>query len=106
MQTNLVNITEEAKQYLDSTIGLGLYGRYVRLSVESSGCSGFQYCWNLVNDAANGTLFDDILVVDKNAEPFVAGCEIHWLVEEFGGSLIVKNPNITAECGCGESFAV
>ena len=102
----MVSITEEAKQYLDNIIDVGLYGRYARLSVESSGCSGHMLKWDLVDDDTDGTLIDNILVVDKNAEPFVVGCEIGWK-EEFGGSsLVIKNPNISAECGCGESFAV
>lgn len=102
----MISITEEAKQYLDSMIGLGLHGRYARVSIEGGGCSGYQYKWDLVDDDTNGTLFDDILVVDNLADSFIEGCEIHW-VEEFGGSsLIVRNPNVIASCGCGESFAV
>ena len=102
----MVSITEEARQHLDAIVDVGLYGRYARLSVEENGCTGFQYKWDLVDDVASGTLIDNILVVDKNAEPFVAGCVISWQ-EEFGGSsLVIKNPNISAECGCGESFAV
>ena len=40
------------------------------------------------------------------AEMFVAGCTIDY-VKELGGSYLkVVNPNATASCGCGESFAV
>ena len=40
------------------------------------------------------------------AEMFVIGCTVDW-VNEFGGSYLkVVNPNATAQCGCGESFAV
>ena len=46
------------------------------------------------------------LVVDEMAEMFVLGCTIDY-VEELGGSFLkVINPNATASCGCGESFAV
>ena len=48
----------------------------------------------------------DILVVDKIAEIFILGCTVDY-VREFGGSYLkVVNPNATAQCGCGESFAV
>ena len=53
-----------------------------------------------------GTLIDDILVLDRLAEMYVIGCTVDY-VKEFGGSYLkVVNPNATASCGCGESFAV
>ena len=60
----------------------------------------------MTDDAEAGPLIEDILVVDKTAELFVIGCTIDW-VNEFGGAYLkVVNPNATAQCGCGESFAV
>lgn len=81
-------------------------GRYARVSVESGGCSGYQYSWDLVDDAANGTLVEDILVIDNSADSFIEGCEIHMVEGFAGSSLVVKNPKAFAQCGCGESFAV
>jgi len=40
------------------------------------------------------------------AEMFVAGCTIDYVTELGGAYLKVINPNATASCGCGESFAV
>ena len=60
----------------------------------------------MIDDKDDGILVDNILVVDKIAEMFVIGCTIDY-VKEFGGSYLkVVNPNATAQCGCGESFAV
>ena len=60
----------------------------------------------MTDSKEDGILVDDILVVDKLAEMFVLGCTIDY-VKEFGGSYLkVVNPNATALCGCGESFAV
>ena len=48
----------------------------------------------------------DVLVVDKLAELYIYGSEVDF-IEEFGNSsLVIRNPNATATCGCGESFAV
>ena len=102
----MISITEEAKQYLDSMIGFGLHGRYARVSVESGGCSGYQYSWDLVDDAANGTLVEDILVIDNSADSFIEGCEIDMVEGFAGSSLVVKNPKAFAQCGCGESFGI
>ena len=60
----------------------------------------------MTDTTERGTLIDDILVLDMTAEMFVIGCTVDW-VNEFGGSYLkVVNPNATAQCGCGESFAV
>lgn len=82
----------------------------LRLSVEGGGCSGFQYQFGMA-EAPDG---DDIvtetdgvrLVVDPVSLDLVAGCTVDF-VESLGGSAFrVENPNATAGCGCGSSFAV
>jgi iron-sulfur cluster insertion protein len=82
----------------------------LRLSVEGGGCSGFQYKFGLA-DSAEG---DDTtvetdgvkLVVDAVSLDLVAGCVVDY-VESLGGAAFkVENPNATAGCGCGSSFAV
>tara|TARA_Y100000114_G_C11741850_1_gene319403 strand:+ start:141 stop:446 length:306 start_codon:yes stop_codon:yes gene_type:complete len=101
----MISITETAKDYLTKTTS-NEGKRYAHLSVNGGGCSGFQYKWDMVDDKTDGTLIQDILVLDQMAEMFVIGCTIDY-VQEFGGSYLkVINPNATAQCGCGESFAV
>ena len=78
----------------------------LRVFVSGGGCSGFQYEWQMTDETDKGVLIEDILVLDKLAEMFVIGCTVDY-VQEFGGSYLkVINPNATAQCGCGESFAV
>ena len=93
----MVNVTESAKDYLAKV------GRpNVWLSVKGGGCSGFQYVWDTTTDEPTV----DNLVVDPIAEMFVLGCTIDYVTELGGSYLKVINPNATASCGCGESFAV
>ena len=101
----MIQITDQAKEYLESmTEDEGK--KYAHLSVNGGGCSGFQYKWDMVNDDTEGTLIDNILVLDKMAEMFVIGCTVDY-VRELGGSYLkVINPNAKAQCGCGESFGV
>jgi iron-sulfur cluster insertion protein len=82
----------------------------LRLSVEGGGCSGFQYKFGL-EDAPDG---DDLvierdgvsLVVDPVSLDLVAGSEVDY-VESLGGAAFrVTNPNASAGCGCGSSFAI
>jgi len=100
----MLSITDSAKQYLNKMIE-NEGKRYVTLDVKGGGCSGFRYEWNFSDDTT-GNLIDDILVIDVMAEMFLFGCTVDY-VQELGGSyLTVVNPNATASCGCGESFAV
>ena len=99
----MISITDNAKKYLTDMVG---NSKYAHLAVNGGGCSGFQYKWDIVEDDSLGTVIDDILVLDQYAEMFVIGCTVDY-VQEFGGSYLkVVNPNATASCGCGESFAV
>ena len=101
----MIQLTDNAKEYLANQTE-SQRKRFAHLSVLGGGCSGFQYKWEMTDSKEDGILVDDILVVDKLAEMFVLGCTIDY-VKEFGGSYLkVVNPNATAQCGCGESFAV
>ena len=101
----MITLTENAKNYL-STTTKAHDKKYAYLAVNGGGCSGFQYEWNMTDDSENNTLIENLLVLDKTAEMFVIGCTVDY-VKEFGGSYLkVINPNATAQCGCGESFAI
>jgi len=82
----------------------------LRLAVDGGGCSGFQYRFGMeetpqADDAITET--DGVrLVVDPVSLDLVAGCVVDY-VESLGGAAFkVENPNATAGCGCGSSFAV
>ena len=93
----IVNLTESAKKYLKS-VG----DPNVLLSVNGGGCSGFQYVWKVTDkEAIVGNVH-----IDPIAEMYVLGCTIDYVTELGGSFLKVSNPNATASCGCGESFAV
>ena len=93
----MLTLTERAEQYL-KTVGKP----NVSLTVKGGGCTGFQYQWNTTDEEPTiGNVW-----VDPIAEMFLFGCTVDY-VEELGGSYLkVINPNATAQCGCGESFAV
>ena len=101
----MINLPEQAKAYLSSMVD-SYQKKYAYLSVNGGGCSGFTYKWDMVDTDENGTVIDDLLVLDQMAEMFVMGCTVDY-VKELGGSYLkVINPNAKAQCGCGESFGV
>jgi len=82
----------------------------LRLAVEGGGCSGFQYRFGLADAAEPDDAVTETngvrLVVDPVSLDLVAGCIVDY-VESLGGAAFrVENPNATAGCGCGSSFAV
>lgn len=82
----------------------------LRLSVEGGGCSGFQYRFGLADAAAADDLAVETdgttLVVDPMSLDLLRGSVVDY-VEELGGAAFkVTNPNATAGCGCGSSFAI
>jgi iron-sulfur cluster insertion protein len=81
-----------------------------RLGVAGGGCSGFQYVMEL--DAAQNpddqifTLDNAAVIVDATSLPFLEGAVLDYVESLSGAAFEIKNPNSTAKCGCGSSFAV
>lgn len=82
----------------------------LRVFVSGGGCSGFQYGFSFdktVNDDdqvfENGSVR---VVVDETSLDLLAGSEIDWVEELVGAAFRINNPNATASCGCGSSFAI
>jgi iron-sulfur cluster insertion protein len=82
----------------------------LRVTVAGGGCSGFQYSFDF-----DETLNDDDSVIEKNGVAVVIdsmslvylfGSEIDFVEDLIGSSFAMRNPNATASCSCGASFAV
>ena len=101
----MLNISDNAKDYLSNALS-NSGKKYATLNVKGGGCSGFTYEWDYTDDPKEYQVLDDILVVDPMAEMFLFGCTVDYVREPGGNYLTVKNPNSTASCGCGESYAV
>jgi iron-sulfur cluster insertion protein len=81
-----------------------------RISINGGGCSGFQYDFALVEEKNPDDLEvsrDGVtMLVDGLSLMYLAGSEVDFTEELAGSMFVVKNPNATASCGCGSSFAV
>ncbi|TDT43426.1 iron-sulfur cluster assembly protein [Halospina denitrificans] len=83
----------------------------IRLGTKKSGCSGFKYTTDFVAEpGSDDTAFpvaDDVTVYVSHQDlPMVSGTVIDFVTEGINSVFEFRNPNATAECGCGESFAV
>ena len=102
MSTSLCQLTDTAKKYLQTKKPKD---GYILLQVDGGGCAGFSYKWGTTQEI-DGTLVDDILVVDPMTEMYIIGSTIDYIEEVFGSYLKISNPMATSSCGCGESFGV
>jgi iron-sulfur cluster insertion protein len=82
----------------------------LRISVSGGGCSGFQYDFALDDQAEEGDIAIEQggarVVVDGMSLMYLIGCELDYVEDLTGSYFRVSNPNATASCGCGNSFAV
>jgi len=82
----------------------------LRVSVSGGGCSGFQYGFELddaLSDEDRVFAKDGVeVVVDDISLEYLRGSELDFVDELIGAAFQIKNPNATASCGCGTSFAI
>lgn len=82
----------------------------LRVSVEGGGCSGFQYKFDLVGDKADDDLVLErsgaTVLIDPLSLQYMDGSQIDFVDDLIGASFKITNPNATASCGCGTSFAL
>ena len=82
----------------------------LRISVSGGGCSGFQYGFALDDRDEDGDIAVERegarVVIDGMSLLYMVGCEVDFVEDLTGSYFRVNNPNATASCGCGNSFAV
>jgi iron-sulfur cluster insertion protein len=85
-------------------------GLKLRISVSGGGCSGFQYGFALDEREEEGDIAVEQggarVVIDGMSLLYVMGCEVDFVEDLTGSFFRVSNPNATASCGCGNSFAI
>lgn len=111
VKSELVTVTPAAAEHFRaSLVDKGFAG--VRISVRESGCTGFKYVMDEVESAGSeGDVTVDLangitLYLEPAALAFLRGTEIDYAREGVNRTLKFNNPNVIAECGCGESFSV
>jgi iron-sulfur cluster assembly protein len=104
-----INLTESAAERVRGYLADG-NGQGLRFGVRKTGCSGFAY----VVDIAEAAKADDHVFqsrgidvfVDPKSLSLVDGTTIHFQKQKLAESFVFQNPNVSAECGCGESFTI
>jgi iron-sulfur cluster assembly accessory protein len=105
-----ITLTDSAARRITEIIAKEPAGSHLRISVKGGGCSGFQYSFDIVQ----GSEADDVRVekngaavlIDGVSLPYMDGAEIDFADDLMGAAFKINNPNATASCGCGTSFAI
>ena len=110
MSEALVMMSNKAVAHINKTIEARGSGIGFRLAVKQTGCSGYMYVPEIIDEARP----DDVevagyegftLYVDPEAVPIIQGTYIDFVAKSFGmEQLEYDNPNADSLCGCGESF--
>ncbi len=106
-----VDISAAAAQRVAEILKGETPGSALRVGVDGGGCSGFQYTYDIV---AGEPAPDDIVLerdgatvlIDTTSLEFLRGSTIDFVNDLMGSMFKIHNPQATASCGCGTSFAI
>ena len=105
-----ISLTESAANRVRNHLEARGSGVGLRLGVTKTGCSGYAYAINYAEEVAEGdVVFEDkgvTVVVDADALPLIDGTEVDFVKSGLNEAFSFRNPNVSGECGCGESFNV
>lgn len=106
----MITLTESAVKRVQDMVAKRGSGIGLRVGVVKSGCSGYSYALDFAETVADSDLVieqDNVkVVVDSECLPLLDGMELDFVREGLNQSFKFRNPNVTSECGCGESFSV
>lgn len=83
----------------------------IRVGVRGGGCSGLSYAFDFATKVREGRDivldFEGLtIVVDHKSIDYLKGSVLAWNDALVGHGFRWQNPNVKADCGCGESFSV
>ncbi|MEM7564044.1 MAG: iron-sulfur cluster assembly accessory protein [Pseudomonadota bacterium] len=106
-----ITLTESAAERVISHLKSRNQGEAgLRVAVKNSGCSGLAYVLDYADEAS-----DDDQVFESNGVTvfvnpehleYLQGLQIDYVQNGLSSAFHFNNPNVTEECGCGESFTV
>ena len=86
---------------------------FVRLLVDSGGCSGFSYKFSVdksIDDSNDIIILEEenknIFVTDKISFNYLKNSSIDWVESLTSSQFTISNPIAKSSCGCGSSFSI
>ena len=105
-----ITLTERAADHVKGFMARQQAAAGLRVAVKPTGCSGYMYVVELADQvAAQDQVFESHgvpIVVDDQSLKYLEGTEVDYAREGLNEGFRFANPNVTATCGCGESFSL
>ena len=107
----MINLTENAVAELKRQMSAKqAEGHYVRIGVDTGGCSGMQYTVDFTAEKnADDAVFENgevSVVCESISLVSINGLTVDYVDALVGGGFKFENPNASRSCGCGTSFQV
>lgn len=108
----MITITDRAKERIEPLMKESGYddSYFLRVGVESGGCSGLSYKLTFDNQPREKDQFFEDKGIRLALEPksflYLVGTELDFSTGLDGKGFAFNNPNASRTCACGESFSV
>jgi iron-sulfur cluster assembly accessory protein len=105
-----ITLSANAVKRLKALLASDASKKALRIVVDTGGCYGFQYNFQMESDLQSDDLTFEVdgvtVAVDSISYDFIKGSEVDYVEELIGASFVIKNPKASSSCGCGSSFSV
>jgi iron-sulfur cluster assembly protein len=108
-----LEVTQAAADYIAQCADREGMAHAVRLRIHAGGCSGLEYSIDLVEQDAAPDPSERVIesngvsvFLDLKSAIYVSGSVIDYTTSLMRRGFVIKNPNATSTCSCGDSFGV
>lgn len=105
-----VGLTDSAARRVAEILRDEAPGSALRVGVDGGGCSGFRYTYDVVTTREPDDLVLEksgaTVLIDQVSLEYLKGSNIDFVSDLMGQAFKIQNPQATASCGCGTSFAI
>lgn len=108
-----LEVTDAAAQYIAQCADREGMAHAVRLRIHAGGCSGLEYSIDLVERGGHAEPSERVIesngvavFLDLKSAIYVSGSVIDYTTSLMRRGFVIKNPNATSTCSCGDSFGV
>lgn len=106
----MITMSPTAEKHVIKALSERNKGAGIRLGVTTTGCSGLAYVIEFVDIPQDDDLVfkcgEIDVFVDPKSNVYLKGSHLDFVRNGLNEGFEFKNPNVQAECGCGESFTV
>lgn len=105
-----INLTNNAKNKIDSIMKDAESGTCFRIGLRVGGCNGFEYTFDIsyYDEDSDEIILDNKMygvIVNHKAYPFLMGATVDYVDTIAKSEFVVDNPNFQNMCGCGKSVS-